>query len=166
MTPPSACGPSAQVGAAPAGVAQQIRAAIATSDTMKAFGLRAVDMYPFQQPKYPDDSGQRDPPCEFVSGVLELIVERCQLRPSAVAPLEGGSDQAIRQPDVLRQQRTVQVGADQVVASRALEAVLAVVAEALEHATQRLSARSQVRPAAVVLEAGEDTRPLAEVDLD
>ena len=64
-------------------------------------------------------------------------------------------DQHVREPRVLRQQRAVQVGADQAAAAHALGAVVAVVAEARHDAAQRLLAVAEVRAAAVVLEAGE-----------
>ena len=66
-------------------------------------------------------------------------------------------DQPVGEPGVLRQQRAVQVGADDRVraAAHALEAVAPVVAVALEHAAERLLARPEVRAPAVVLEAGE-----------
>ncbi len=101
-----------------------------------------------------------------VGGVLERVVERLELGPGAVAALQRERDQVVGQPGVLRQQRAVQVGADQVVAAHALEAVAAVVAVALQHPAERLGAGAEVGAAAVVLEAGEDPRAAAEVDLD
>ena len=66
-----------------------------------------------------------------VRGVLELVAgQRLQL------DAERQLDQAVREPDVLRQQRAVQVGADHVAAVHALEAVAAVVAVAREHAAR------------------------------
>src|SRR5262245_19162162 len=70
------------------------------------------------------------------------------------------------EPGVLRQQRAVQVGADQVVAAHALLAVAAVVAVPLDDAAVRPGAVTQVCAAAVVLEAGEQLRAGPEVDLD
>ena len=96
-----------------------------------------------------------------VRGVLELVAgQRLEL------DAERQLDQAVGEPDVLRQQRAVQVGADHVAAVHALEAVAAVVAVAREHAAERLLAGPEVGAPAVVLEAGDHARPGAEVGLD
>ena len=52
----------------------------------------------------------------------------------------------------------MEIGADDAAGAAALEAALAVVAEAREHASERLGAGIEARAAGVVLEAGE--RPL------
>ena len=54
----------------------------------------------------------------------------------AVAALQGQFDQVVGEPGVLRQERAVEVGADHVVAPDALEAVAAVVAEAVALTTR------------------------------
>src|SRR6185436_11460118 len=124
------CGPSAQLGAALASGAQ-IRAAIATKGAKKSV-TRGTGIS-LQHLGYPDDSGpQRDLPGELLRRQLKPVIERRQLGPLAIAALEGERDQVIRQPGVLRQQRAMQVGADQVAIAGALEPVLAVVAETLE----------------------------------
>ena len=60
----------------------------------------------------------------------------------------------------------MEIGTDQLPAPYALEAVAAIVAEAGDDAAEWLFAFSQIRAAAVVLEAGQALAPLAEVDLD
>ena len=62
-----------------------------------------------------------------------------------VAALERQGDQVVGEPGVLRQQRAVQVGADQVVAPHALEAVVAVVAEAAERPARAAGRRGRGR---------------------
>src|SRR5437763_12485895 len=107
------------------------------------------------------DSHARRAPGACVRGVLELVARQgLELGP------ECELDQAIREPRVLRQQRTVQVGADHVAAPDALEAVLAVVAEALDHAAEWLLVGAEVCAPAVILEAGDDARAVAELGLD
>ena len=86
--------------------------------------------------------------------------ERLQLDP------ERQLDQPVREPDVLRQQGAVQVGADHVAPVDALEAVAAVVAVARQDAAQRPLARAEVGAPAVVLEAGDHARAGAEIRLD
>src|SRR5919106_74070 len=61
-------------------------------------------------------------------------------------------------PSVLGKEGAVQVGTDQVTPPHALQSVLAVVAEALEDAPERLGAGAEVGPPAMVLEAGHDPR--------
>ena len=61
-------------------------------------------------------------------------------RPAGPARFQRHLDQPVRQPDVLRQQGAVQVGADHVAAPDALEAVVAVVAVAGQHPAQGLGA--------------------------
>ena len=60
----------------------------------------------------------------------------------------------------------MQVGADQVAAADALEAVASVVAVAPKDPAQRLGGVAEVGAAAVVLEAGDLDRAVAEVGLD
>ena len=66
-------------------------------------------------------------------------------RGGPVAALQRQRDQVVGQPGVLGQQRAVQVGADQVVAPDALEAVAAVVAVALDDAAERTCAPGRGR---------------------
>src|SRR3954471_7436428 len=95
-----------------------------------------------------------------VGSVFHRVVERLELDP------EGQLDQPVRQPDVLRKQRAVQAGADHVAAPYSLEAVLAVVAVAAQDSAERHLVRTEVRAAAMVLEAGDHARSAAEVRLD
>ena len=60
----------------------------------------------------------------------------------------------------------MEVGADHVPATHALEAVAPVAAVPVQHAAERALGRVEVRAPAVVLEAGEDTRPAVQLDLD
>jgi hypothetical protein len=101
-----------------------------------------------------------------VGGALEGVGEGIEGRALAVAAAEGELDQVVGEPGVLGQQRAVQVGADQVVAVDALEAVAAVVAEAVQDPAERLGAGAEVGAPAVVLEAGENTRRAVDLGLD
>src|SRR5436190_11363812 len=166
MTLPTVWGPSAQLGAALAVVALQAKRATPASRLEQALVTRAIGIS-LQHRGYPDDSGvQRDLAGKLRGGELEPVLGRLQPRTLPVPPLQGQGDQAVGKPGVLRQQRPVQVGADQVEPANALEAVAAVVPKPLEDAAERLGLGAEVRPAAVVLEAGQDLGPVAKVDLD
>ena len=67
-------------------------------------------------------------------------------------------EQPVGEPGVAGQKRAVEVGADHAPGAAALEAALAVVAEACEHTSERLGARIEVRAPGMILEAGD--RPL------
>src|ERR1700728_4418831 len=86
---------------------------------------------------------------------LQLIVERRELRDG---DSQSRRDQPVREPHVLGQQRTVQIGADHIAAARALEAALPVVAVPFQDPPQRLLAGAELRAPSVVLEAREYTR--------
>src|SRR3954453_10335285 len=94
-----------------------------------------------------------------MGSILEGVVEPFEYDPGR------GLDQPVREPRVLREQRAVQVGADHVALPDALEPRAAVVAVALEHLS-KWGGLAEAGAAAVVLEACEDPRALAEVDLD
>src|ERR1700710_3266513 len=79
----------------------------------------------------------------LVRGGLEGVVERLQLGARAVTALQGQRDQVVGEPGVLRQQRPVQIGAEDVVAEDSLECVLAVVAEPFEEAAGRMHTGAQ-----------------------
>src|SRR3954454_17063191 len=93
--------------------------------------------------------------------VLERVVERLE-----VVEAQGGGDEPVGETRVLRQQRAVQVGADDVAPAHALEAVAAVVAVAVQHAAQRLLALAEVGATAMVLESGQHRERPVEVQLD
>src|SRR6476469_9472431 len=105
-------------------------------------------------------------PGVLVGGCLEPVVERRQLGLGAVSPGQSELDQAIGEPGVLGQERTVEVGTDHVRPPHPLQAIGAVVAVAPNHPAQGLGTVAQVRPPPVVLEAGQLPGPLAQVDLD
>jgi hypothetical protein len=67
--------------------------------------------------------------------------------------------QPVGEPGVARQQRPVQVRPEHASRATALEAALTVVAEAREHAPERLRARIELRPARMVLEPGQRSSP-------
>ncbi len=98
--------------------------------------------------------------------LLQPVVERLELNRGPGSPLERGRDQTVGEPGVLRQKRAVQVGADHVLVPHSLVAVLAVVAVAVEHPSERCGVRAQVSPSAVVLEPREDPGAVAEIRLD
>src|SRR4051794_3898586 len=95
-----------------------------------------------------------------VRRVLQRVVEG--LGPRAGAP----GDEPVGEPGVLRQQRAVQVRADDAVAHDALVARLPGVAVAAQDLAQRVLAGTEVRAAAVVLEARQHTRSAVELHLD
>ena len=87
---------------------------------------------------------------------LELVGERLELRRLAAASVrERLREQPVGEPRVARQQRPVEVRADRAAEPAALEAALAVVAEAGDDAAERLRTGVELRPAGVVLEARE-----------
>src|SRR4051812_17616502 len=100
-----------------------------------------------------------------VRGVLERVVEGGEV--TGCDP-QGGGDQPVGQPGVLRQQGAVEVRAEDVAAAHALEAVAPVVAVTGEHAAQRGGVRGEVGPAGVVLEPREHPRAVepGELGLD
>src|SRR3954469_15409199 len=95
-----------------------------------------------------------------VRRVLQRVVER--FGPRAGAP----GDEPVGEPGVLRQQRAVQVRADDAVAHDALEARLPGVAVAAQDLAQRALPGTEVRAAAVVLEARQHTGSAVELHLD
>src|SRR5580765_2069663 len=116
---PTTCGPSAQLGAAAAG--EGAIDATSNSDT----AANAARIRPIS-PRLPawairHSATQGDIAGAGFGGGLELVVERLQVGGRAVAPLERQRDQMVGEPGVLRQQRAVQIGADQVVPADALE---------------------------------------------
>lgn len=78
---------------------------------------------------------------------------------AGIAGLECGGEDMVAELGVLRQQRAVAVGAEDIVIPHALSGVGAVVAIALQHGTQGLYARAQVGMAAVVLKAHHGAAP-------
>ena len=95
-----------------------------------------------------------------MSGILERVVHGSQV------DAERQLDQPIGEPDVLRQKRSVEVGADQVAAAHALVAVAPVVPVPLEDAAERPLSLAEVRTAAVILEAGDHPGSRPQVGLD
>src|SRR5207253_2695680 len=84
-------------------------------------------------------------------------------------PLEAerGGDQPVGEPGVLRQQGTVEVGAEHVALSYPLVAAATIVSMAFEDAAKRLGAGSEDGAAAVILKSGQDPgRSRLELDLD
>src|SRR4051812_6825866 len=81
-----------------------------------------------------------------VRGVLQSVVERGELH------AERELDQTVGEPHVLGQERAVQVGADDVAAVHALEAVVAVVALSPQHPSERLLACARLRSPPVCVE--------------
>src|SRR4051794_6516098 len=110
-----------------------------------------------------DGSCAGSPPRLCVGGVLDCVVERLELLEAQRA-----ADQPVGEPRVLRQQRAVQVRADDGAAADALGARGARVAVALQDAPERLLAAAEMRVAGMVLESGEDppATVAVEVDLD
>src|SRR2546421_7325325 len=96
-------------------------------------------------------------------GIRDLIVtgvQTCALpisldRARATGPPQREPDQEVGQLRVLGQERAVKVGAEDAARPDAFGSVLPVVAEAAQDPPQRLEPRSQVSPAAVVLEADQ-----------
>ena len=98
---------------------------------------------------------------------LELVVERLEdRRLPARAVRRRLREQPVGEPGVAREQRPVQVRADRAADPAALVAALAVVAEARDHASERLGALVEDRAAGVVLEPGERPRLAGEVALE
>src|SRR5688572_10473942 len=95
---------------------------------------------------------------DLVGVALEVVgqgFERGRL-PEAVA--QGLREQPVGEPRVPRQQRPVEVRPDGAAEAAALEAVLAIVAEACYDAAERVCTLVEERPARVVLEARERAR--------
>src|SRR5262245_14958560 len=86
---------------------------------------------------------------------LELVGQRLELDLPGGRVGERVGEQAVGEPRVAGQQRAVEVRAVDPAGATALVTGLAVVAEARDHAPERLGAVVQVRAAGVVLEAGE-----------
>src|SRR4051812_11828187 len=108
---------------------------------------KARGTLPIERPE--SDTGRT--PGAGVGGVLEAVVELGERRGARSL-----RDEPVGEPRVLRQQRPVEVGADDRSAPHALVAGVAGVPVALEHPAERLLAGAEVRAAAVVLEAGQD----------
>src|SRR5262245_42307344 len=87
--------------------------------------------------------------------LLQRVRERIELDLAAGRVGQRVGEQPIREPRVARQQRAVQVRAVHAASAAALEARLAVVPEARDHAAERLGALVQEGAARVVLEAGQ-----------
>src|SRR5689334_20796265 len=102
----------------------------------------------------------------FVRPGLELVGKRLELRARARSALDGEGDQVIREPSVLGEQRAMEVCPDQVEALHSLVSVATVVPVTVHDAAERHGIRAEVGASAMVLEAGEDLWPCAEVDLD
>src|SRR5262245_24113767 len=98
---------------------------------------------------------------------FEVVRELAELRRLSEAVLECPLEEPVGEPRVPRQERAVEVRPDRRPQPAALEAALAVVAEAGEHTAERRGVRVEPRDARMVLEAGHGT-PLAfhEVALD
>src|SRR3954447_8788711 len=67
-----------------------------------------------------------------MGGHLEAVVQGLELGLRTLAARQRHLDQAIGEPGVLGEQRAMQISADDVVSPDALEAVLAVIAEAAD----------------------------------
>src|SRR5260370_40887939 len=89
----------------------------------------------------------------LVSGDFGGVVQRGEVLDAAT--LERAPDRVVGELRVLRQQRTVEVRAEDGSLEAAFGLTLAVVAEAHPHAAQRPSFRPQVRAPAVILEADQ-----------
>ena len=90
---------------------------------------------------------------------LELVGERLELDLAAGRVRERVREQPVGEPRVAREQRAVEVRAVDAALPAALVAGRAVVAEARDHAAERLGALVEDRPAGVVLEARERAAP-------
>ncbi len=97
---------------------------------------------------------------------LELVRQRLEWGSLAAAePVrECLREQPVGEPGIARQERPVEIGADDAPGAAALEAAFAVVAEAREHPSERLGTGVEVRTAGMVLEAG-DRPPLSGLEL-
>src|SRR3954454_15611476 len=84
---------------------------------------------------------------QLVRQRLEALLEACMR--------ERLFEQPVREPRVARQERPVEIRAVRALVAAALEARGTVVAEARDHAPERLPALVEDRAARVVLEAGE-----------
>src|ERR1700730_6645118 len=83
---------------------------------------------------------------------LERVIQRRQI--AWIEP-QGASDQPVGEPGVLRQQGSMQVGADRVAVHRSLQTAVPVIAIALQNSPERPSARAEMGAPAVVLKAGQ-----------
>src|SRR5690348_14471941 len=96
---------------------------------------------------------------------LQLVPERLELgRLAPGAMRERLRQQPVCEPGIARQQGPVEVRAEDTAGAAALEAALAVVSEACQHAPERLRAVLEHGAARVVLEARERA-PLAGLEL-
>ena len=95
---------------------------------------------------------------------LQFVPERLELRRFAGAVGERLREEPVGEPRVAGEEGAVEVGADHAAGTAALVAAGTVVAEAGEHAPERLGAFVEVRAARVVLEARQRTR-LARLEL-
>ena len=98
---------------------------------------------------------------DLPGGLLGAVVERRKLG-RAVFAAERAAQYLIAERRVLRQERTVAVGAVHVFVPHALRAVLAVIAEPGQHRAEGLHPFAEPRFAAVVFKADGDAsaRPL------
>src|ERR687887_2239994 len=86
---------------------------------------------------------------------LEIVLERLEGRRLAGTVGDGLREEPVREPRVPRQERAVQIGPERATEAAALIPALTIVAEAGDHAAKGLGSFSEVRPAGVVLEAGQ-----------
>jgi hypothetical protein len=87
--------------------------------------------------------------------LFELVCKRLQLSTLAEAMLERPRQEPVGQPGVPRKERPVEVRADGRADPNALQAALAVVAEARHDPTERLRVGVEPRDSGVVLETGQ-----------
>jgi hypothetical protein len=90
-----------------------------------------------------------------LSGALEIVGERLEIGRITEPAGERPSDQPVREPRVTGEEWAVQIRPERVADAGSFDAVLAVVPEARDNASKRLCALVEIRPAGVVLEAGE-----------
>src|SRR6266513_826939 len=91
-----------------------------------------------------------------VRGELDRVVQRREFSHSAAT--EGAPDQVVRQVRVLRQQRAMQVRADNAALDTPFEPVATVVARSDANSAKRPRAGSEKSASAVVLESDERRR--------
>src|SRR5580765_847699 len=87
---------------------------------------------------------------------FELVGQRFELgRLASGGVSERLREEPVREPRVARQQRTVQIGADRSTHATALEAALAVVAQAVDDTPERERSLVEPRPPGMILEPSE-----------
>lgn len=89
---------------------------------------------------------------DLVGGELFGVIERFEIS-HAVAALKRSRDEPIGHTGILRQKRSVNVGAKDVLFNTALKAALAIVTMAKNHASERLYPRSERCASSVILVA-------------